>query len=357
MDSWTKKDYADAIDAGAIKLAEERSLEEMFYYAGGSVRLLQWHREYVIQSLTKRISQVKDFSRLVGSGGIGEYSEDAVNSLMAIYGRKSVILSQFVSVTLFDKVADGFISDARICLWDNPVWQGWVTVIEVLRKLKGTKGIRLQKPPSADVEPVGGQVKIIYDSPDAPSTSIEFWKSVREPLLFEDHTDKVLRDVLIGWFLPVRWNQACFDALYRPSEHHLRVVQITDAPTHFCKLRHVIPFVKAMNIHTVEFVFICREKNFATFEVPMPNTTRLRQVLETNAAKAAEVAEAAGADNVEAPAKKQRVDNMGEDVSDKEQKAGGGGRRHATRSQEEHDAIIFRKVCYEIHDQDVATRN
>jgi hypothetical protein len=114
-----------------------------------------------------------------------------------------------------------------------------------------------------------------------------------------------------------------------------------------------------MNIHTMEFVFICQERNFAAFEVPMPSTTRLRRVLETNAAKAAEATEAAEmaeADNARAPAKKkQRVGDTCEKVSGKRHKRGGGGsggRMHTTQSQKERDAIIFRKVCYEIGNQD-----
>lgn len=57
---------------------------------------------------------------------------------------------------------------------------------------------------------------------------------------------------------------------YRVSVDAVRVIKITNANSHSCKLEYLIPFIKAMNVHIVEFVYVCRRSNFDSFEVPRP---------------------------------------------------------------------------------------
>jgi hypothetical protein len=96
----------------------------------------------------------------------------------------------------------------------------------------------------------------------------------------------------------------------------------------------MIPFVKAMNIHTVEFVFICRRVNFDGFSVPQPDAARLRNVLEDQAA----VAEASAKESFSGESR-------------------GGSTAVAEVHQKEVRMVIpakkkgsirFRKVCYQI---------
>lgn len=51
MDSWKKEEYDAAIATGALVLnAPTLTVDEMFYYAGGSIRMVQWSVARVIMS-------------------------------------------------------------------------------------------------------------------------------------------------------------------------------------------------------------------------------------------------------------------------------------------------------------------
>ena len=132
MDSWTEKDYRAAMDAGALKISE-KEISQKYYYAGGCTRFIQQPIDDLITILQEKIDQVPDMNKLVGTGGVSEASDVAVNSLMAVYNGKKVILSKYVTRMLLDQVSDDWIAKARSTLPDNPVWQGWVSEFEVLK--------------------------------------------------------------------------------------------------------------------------------------------------------------------------------------------------------------------------------
>ena len=245
MESWSKKEYERAILAGALRI-QISELDERYFYAGGSVRYLQLPIKEVIKHYELKILRVKDMSKLVGTGGIGDASDDAVNSLMAIHNKCNTIVSKFVSKKLLDQITDDWIAKARVHLDTNPVWQGWVTDYEVLTLAKYKK-------------------LFFY----APLKEPESWPSVTAPIEFDNAESPVLRDENhVGWFYPLKWNHECFDALFRVSKDVIRVVQISDASTHSWKLEYLIPYVVAMKVKSVDFVFICRRRNFETFKIP-----------------------------------------------------------------------------------------
>ena len=74
----------------------------------------------------------------------------------------------------------------------------------------------------------------------------------------------------------MKWNQACFDVLFRESTKTLKVVQITGGKRHSCKLKSLIPFVEAMNVYIIDFVFVFRRDSFSNFIVFDPEKHRKR---------------------------------------------------------------------------------
>ena len=50
-------------------------MDEMFFYAGGSIRMMQWPVEDVITFLTHKIRFVPDMRKLVGAEGFGDSSQ------------------------------------------------------------------------------------------------------------------------------------------------------------------------------------------------------------------------------------------------------------------------------------------
>ena len=97
MDSWEEYEYDDAVCKGALVLQPDVTVKEMFYYVGGCVRLFQSPISFAVTLLEDKMKSAPDMGKLVGSGGVGDKSADATNSLMAIYGGRSTILSQFVT--------------------------------------------------------------------------------------------------------------------------------------------------------------------------------------------------------------------------------------------------------------------
>ena len=86
----------------------------------------------------------------------------------------------------------------------------------------------------------------------------------------------------------MKWNQACFDVLFRESTNTLKVEQITGGKRHSCKLKSLIPFVEAMNVYIIDFVFVFRRDNFSNFivfdpekhEKRLKNYENLKEALE-----------------------------------------------------------------------------
>ena len=76
MDSWKKEEYDAAIATGALTLdSPTLTMDEMFFYAGGSIRMMQWPVEDVITFLTHKIRFVPDMRKLVGAEGFGDLSQ------------------------------------------------------------------------------------------------------------------------------------------------------------------------------------------------------------------------------------------------------------------------------------------
>ena len=106
----------------------------------------------------------------------------------------------------------------------------------------------------------------------------EIWRTEqrdeRPMVTFTDHADEALTKGL-GWRRPVKWNHACFDVLFLESKNKkLKVVQITDGKKHSCKLQHLILYVQALQVYIIDFVFVCRRKNFDSFKVYNPFTKK-----------------------------------------------------------------------------------
>lgn len=267
MDSWKEYEYEDAHKAGALTLQSGLSVKEMFYYAGGSVRLLLLPRKTVKTMLLNKIRYCPDVSKLIGENGVGDASAGVINSLVAIYDDKSIVLSQFVMRRINHMLSYDFIYRAREFLPNNPAWQGWLTEAEVFHLVMKHR-----------------ELLAFRNDPNDPS-STETWHSASLPVApfitpFNNVSDAVLTIMKVGWFQPSKWNEAGFDALFRVSEHKLRVVQITDSPKRSLNLAVMIPLVKAMDIHVVEVIHICRAHVFKAFKVTRAKDQTPRIALE-----------------------------------------------------------------------------
>lgn len=231
VDSWKLDEYNDAFDKGALVLADPTPMtdvDEMFFYAGGCFRMMQWPLSCVIATLNTKMSEVPSKSDLIEARGVGDGSKAAVNSLLGIYGGAPFVLSRFVLTSLFASVSNQAIGNLRRLLRDNPLWQGWVTELEVLTLI--------QK-----------QQSIVFRNSSGQEETWSRRGAVDAPLpTFVDSSDLCWTTLDLDWILPKRYNQECFDALYLVSPDSLRAIQITNADEHTCKLEYLIPVVQAM---------------------------------------------------------------------------------------------------------------
>jgi hypothetical protein len=270
MDSWQEDELHAALEVGALSLSPGTTESEMFYYAGGSVRLFQAPVKDVESELESKISAVPDMSKLVGSGGVGDSSADATNSLMAMYSGKSVILSQFVLRKLMDRVSDDFIQKARLFLPSNPSWQGWLVEAEVMHTARTRRNLSFRS-----------------DSSEPKVT--ETWQAEAGVISFEEVAELAEKNLKVGWYQPMRWNQKGYDALFRVSSDRLRIIQISmSAKSRKFDLKDAIPLAQAMNTHEVEVVLICGKLTFSSVGITASGGTKeleaaLKQIADAKA--------------------------------------------------------------------------
>ena len=263
MDSWTMEELQSAMDAKVLTLSDPNmTVDEMFYYSGGSVRMFQLSVEEVTTNLNLKIRAVPDMSKLVGQVAVGDSSQSAVNSLMAMYNGVSRVVSKYVVRDLISTQSIEVINSLRGAADENDSWQGWVTELEVLLLVKERKEMLFRRPKPRDAE--------------LGNIELERWPRPQKrvglamPVFTDPSEIEKIEKFGDNWFVPRRWNQECFDAIYRKSEHEIAAIQVTNAEKHSCKLKYLIPIAQAMNVHVIDLVYVCRRDNFDTFRVPTP---------------------------------------------------------------------------------------
>jgi len=165
-------------------------------------------RNLLSHFLDAKIEEVKSVEDLL-RGRVGFRSGDAVNSLMCIAEvGKSTFLSQYVTRNLLKRCQDGTIALCKSILPDNPSWQGWVAEYEVLATIREK-----------------GKLNVRNDL-----NQRETWRGRCKQFGTIEDVKKDENDV---FWLPSRWNQPCFDFLYKSSGNHLQAANITIAKKHF----------------------------------------------------------------------------------------------------------------------------
>jgi hypothetical protein len=260
MDSWTKEEYEAAIAAGALTLfSPSYTVDQVYHYAGGSIAFMRREIEHLVTYLTGIFYEV-EMMDLVGKTRVGDRSKNALNTLMAFHGGSSVISSEFAIASLLMTMKNSRISEIRWMLCYNPSsWQGLVTKLDVLTLIQDQSSIAFRN----------------------SNGRIENWPRPHDryggvPLsLICDANDKYLTyDTVDDWVVPTEYTHGCFDALYRVSPGVIRAIKITEEKEHPCNLGHLIDYVKALNAHVVELVYVCRRSNFDDFKTPRPDTLK-----------------------------------------------------------------------------------
>jgi hypothetical protein len=143
---------------------------------------------------------------------------------------------------------------------DNPVWQGWVSEFQFISGIYKFKSLWLKN----------------------EDDTLETWRTDDNICSKLNRLNVDGKNVIQGsWYLPPKWNQECYDAIQMVSEHKVRVVQVTNSESHSCKLKYLTPILQLLDVHIVDFVYVCGHKNFERFSVNDPITSKSQSVIAT----------------------------------------------------------------------------
>lgn len=254
LPSWTKEEYLDAIECGALQM-EKSDLDEMFFFAGGSIRLLLIDDiSEIMRKIDRHVRRVENISSLL-SGYIGDQSKAQINSLMYVTKTKvgtmsTTILSEYAAKQLSSICTPQAIGLARSVMSNNPAWQGWVSELECLHKIRESSG----------------RVEFW----DANGNSVIWPKDNHQVDSYEFADDLKLICCDNSFLVPIRWNEATADAIYFSSPNKLlRILQVSDSSSaHSYNFDVILGYASATGAHAVELVILTRLQKFST--VPLP---------------------------------------------------------------------------------------
>jgi hypothetical protein len=155
----------------------------------------------------------------------------------------SFIVSEFAARMISEMCETSFIVHAsKTHLALNPSFDGWILEADFLlhiRLAEKTEGISLYE----EID-ISKQVK---------------WKVGVRNHFSLPNTIQYAEYAVDNWFIPLKWNQGCYDAVQILPGDGFRFIQVTRSLTHSLKLRYIVEFLnrfKELNIY-VKFVEIC----------------------------------------------------------------------------------------------------
>jgi len=273
--SWTLKEFQNAIEnkefytsvADVLGNGEtpEEKLFHKYCYAGGSARwMFSLSIADVCADVEHYINCVSD-KAVLSSGLTGTQSDVAINHLfMADHHKKPFLISEFVTRMLAETCESTFLKQAMMSdLINNPSFDGWILEADFLFQVRIAKQSQLKL------------LDFQSRSPNNQTPTIS-WE-VAQRLHFRDVVDLDGETLTENtWFIPLRWNQGCYDAVQLLPDNGVRIIQVTRADTHSLKLRYVVEMlnqIKACNfgIDSIEIAFVLpSDKDPETFQLKHP---------------------------------------------------------------------------------------
>jgi len=233
-----------------LKTVEEK-VEEKFFYAGHSARwMFLFNVNEVMQDAQTHLKKVNDPSHLLQMNG-GVKSPNYVNHLTSTFGDKVMFVSQYVTRQLTRSSNAHFIREATIhaAQLKNGAFDGWIFEMDFISHII-TKREKLE----------------LWDE-----GASEIWETSNYQNFWNDDE---LGDCpfTLGWLIPMKANQGCYDALQLLPSSKLRVVQLTVAKTHHLKLLYVIKAIEALKkrkivINKLEVVIVLPPEKVEDFNL------------------------------------------------------------------------------------------
>jgi hypothetical protein len=282
MPSWTFEEYKDAYSNQHFKESikkevfssvdgedEDEKLQSKYFVAGGSARwMFQFTLKDAIDDIKTQISKVGTDAALLLKGLAGERSNTSISHLFCSFNEATFIISEFATRALAEKCEESFLISARNSkLAQNPSFDGWILEAEFLYRLRAK------------------EVKVYKNNKDVHL-------SVAEKFSFVDFSD-IQKPLSLDnvWFIPMRWNQACFDCVQALPDFGFRFIQVTRSMTHTIKKKYVVDFLNhfvdtlSIKVNLIEFWFVVpNQEEYDKFrpKTPEGNYGRFASVLRKN---------------------------------------------------------------------------
>jgi len=280
MPSWTFQEYEAAYANQDFKKSikkdvfpdgenDAEKLEDKYFVAGGSARwMFQFTLGDAIKDIEIQISKVGTDAQLLLKGLEGERSNTSISHLFCSLNKKPFIISEFVTRALAGKCEASFLTNARSSdLALNPSFDGWILEAEFLYQLRASEVKIYPRDSGAIHLPVASGIKF---------TNFSDIKS-----LPADNT----------WYIPMRWNQACFDSVQVLPGSGFRFIQVTRSKTHSLKKKYVVMFLDqfvdtlSMKVEFFEFWFVVpNQSEYDDFrpKIPQGSYGKYKSLLKMN---------------------------------------------------------------------------
>ena len=219
-----------------------------------------WEEKKVIAFLEEAMYVVTNYFDLL-SNYIGPASASAVNSLLST---KTVddslvisVISEYVTKSLSTRINPQdrlrFIGEAREMSPDNPSWQGWLTELDVILRVKDSVN----------------DVFVVWNEDGSERSFVcQFVRYIPLNGLVSQQFIKAQT-----FYIPIKFNNACFDLVYFGNDN-LVFFQVTDSSSeHVYNVDILNNFAKQFNPKSIEYVIVCRHALMKF--VPNPKHTEM----------------------------------------------------------------------------------
>jgi hypothetical protein len=252
-----EKSIDSMLDTSDLTTDFMERLEEKYFIAGACARWMFFmNTKKALQDIGNQLQSVTNAANLL-SGLDGNRSEDAVNHLVTLYGKNSMLVSQYVARELAKKPWLDFVKHATIQSRSLGIgaFDGWIFQMDFL--------FHLRKAPSEMK-----QIKVRTSQGDVTwsvTSIVEFYNvNELESLTFQDGC----------WIIPTKVTQGAYDVAQLSGNplSKLRVVQLTVAKKHGLKMAYVQMLIEALEkahitIHALEVIIVVPIGHATVFEL------------------------------------------------------------------------------------------
>lgn len=234
-------------------------LANKFMVAGGSARwMFGFALDDAIEDIKLYVQTLSSVTNWFKDGFTGIRSDSSVSHLFSVKkDQKGFIVSEFVGRLLSEICQETFLKEASAnVLCRNPTFDGWIFEADFLYQVRKSEESK-------------NPVHVYLDIEKKSSWSVsQRRKFSRLDEIVIDKADP-LKNV---WYIPEKWNQACYDAVYIEPDYSFSFIQVTCAMTHSLKLKYIVQFLDRFErVNSLRICFVVPNlQKYKAFDIKIP---------------------------------------------------------------------------------------